>query len=112
MNTAGWAKETPGAVVFGGTRGCVMPSRQEGSGMEELRDWKVTVPSAPPLCTISIVLGPRGAGVVAVGPAEKWFEFSLSHGINYFGQLLTKLLAHICFPKRYACLPSLTSSGE
>ena len=90
MNTAGWAKETPGAVVFGGTRGCVMPSRQEGSGMEELRDWKVTVPSAPPLCTIRIVLGPRGAGVVAKDPAEKLSEISLSHGIVHKGKLLRK----------------------
>ena len=90
MNTAGWDKETPGAVAFGGTRGCVMPSRQEGSGMEELRDWKVTVPSAPPLCTIRIVLGPRGAGVVAKDPAEKLSEISLSHGIVHKGKLLRK----------------------
>ena len=77
--------DTPSTSGLGGTWGCVTPSRQEGSG-SELSDWKVTLPSIPPLFIINIVLGPIGTGVVAAGVvAESYLEISLINRIIYSG---------------------------
>ena len=48
-----------------------MPSRQDGSGTDASIDWNVTVPEAPKVFTIRIVLGAAGAGVVSIEPAER-----------------------------------------